>query len=214
MNASLKQSTPPTAEQLRTAIEALESMLREQKLANSTARSAIAFHKASGDESLLQECRREIASTGKKIAEFETALAEEQAALVELRARAYNEFNGHRYKTVADLGIVLEKTSGACEEAANTLAARYEQARAAAAAFESELTRCNVSFDPYLSFARGLDSRIEVALWAASDGSLGRCRTMETAEQVRISGRASLRTAAREWRELCLSGARAILGLR
>jgi hypothetical protein len=214
VSAELKpKPSPPPVAGVREALEAHEAELIEARRANAFARSSVAFHKASGDAGLLEESRRTIASTGKKIAELEAAIEEDQATLVELQARARNQFNGDRYKVLSDLAIAAVKASTSLDEAIATFAATREKARETAAAFEAELSRCNITYDPFLSHATRLDSKTELALWAASDGLYGRARTMETPQQIRDSGRASIRAAATEFREVCLRSARATLGL-
>ncbi|HLN48595.1 MAG TPA: hypothetical protein VK251_03715 [Steroidobacteraceae bacterium] len=213
MNAALKPANkPPTIALAREALAAHERELLEARRANSAARAAISGYRANAEEAAEQQCKRTIATSAKQIEELTSVIAIDQASLEVVLAREVSVGNAKRYRNLETLAAAMVSASGALEDLTIQWAAARSMAREVAAEFESELNRCNVSYDAFLSAATRLDSRAEMLLWVETGGTFGRARTLETPEQIKQNGRASLHLAATEFRGVALRSARMTLG--
>jgi hypothetical protein len=212
MAAIPKQTKPPTAAEAREALTAHEAELLQARRANATARGAISRHKAAGDEEAELQCRRTIAATAKQIEALKEAIEIDQQTVAAVCARDHSAFNAKRYRTLSSLATAMVNSSATLEQVITQFAAARSQAQEAAAEFEAELSRCSITFDAFLSHATRLDGRVEMLLWLETGGSFGRTRTLETPEQLKQNGRASLHLAATEFRGVALRSARVTLG--
>jgi len=109
-----------------------------------------------------------------------------------------------RYRSLKELGDKMVCASQALESLTTQWAAARAQATSSASEFESALMQSGVRFDAFLSVATRLDGRAEMALWAETEGQFGRSRTLDTPQQLKANGLASLHKAATDFRALAL----------
>ncbi|MGO9935141.1 MAG: hypothetical protein ACLPV8_25465 [Steroidobacteraceae bacterium] len=165
------------------------------------------------DAEAINLARQQIRKSAADLADLADALADARAAVDEAKADAHTQFNRNRLAVLLRLATEMVETSTALEKSTAHWAGARKAAIAAAAAFETELSRCAVGFDGFLSVATRLDARVELLLWLETDGQYGRARTHETPTQLRENRRASLALAAEDFRTLTLRAARGQLGI-
>jgi hypothetical protein len=215
MNAQPKiQTKPPaTIDELLTQQAELEQRLIHAERGNATARTELASAIAESDAEAISAARQQIRRTAADIAELGTDLSAARAKVEEAQARARIQAQGNRLEVLVRLAGEMVKTCEALEKATVCWAITRKAAITAATAFETELAHCNIGFDPFLSVAMRMDARVELLFWLETDGTYGRCRSLDTPMQLRESRRASLGLAAKDFRTFTLRQARGQLGI-
>jgi len=204
MNAVPKQkSAPRTAEQLAAELADLERQLHEVRRMENAARSELPRHIVAGDTQAVAQGREDIALCEKRIKELTAAIesAREAARLASERDRG--KLNTAAYRTVrrlvADQVAAIEQLEGAVQAFAGAYFAAEEGLEAVASA----MRQAGVEPDRYLLSAK-LHGITDRALHLETRGFFGRARTLDSPDELRRSGAASLVHAGREWQAVTL----------
>lgn len=208
---SNKQSA--SVAELEAASTAAGQRLLTATRANSTARTTRPALLAQGNDLAIAENRREISATEKQVHDLTEEIEFASRAIETARQRDHAAFETQRLRTLEKLAAAMVSSNTALEDLTAKWATTRAAAHEAAREFEVELSRCNIPFDAFLSVATRLDGRVEMLLWAETDGAFGRARTLNTPHELRTSGQASLKLAAREFRVVTLRTARLKLGV-
>lgn len=206
-------SPPMTLAELEVQQGEIEHQVLLAERAGAQARQDLATARKMLDAEAIALARQQIRKAAADAADLQDALADARAAVEAAKARNHAMFERNRLETLLKLADDMVAKSEALEAATVSWAATRNAAITAATEYETELARCAITFDAFLSVATRLDSRVELALYLETDGKFGRARTLDTPEQIRQSRRASLALAATEFRTLTLRGTRAQLGI-
>jgi hypothetical protein len=198
----------PSVSELEAALTQAERRLLAAQRANSTARTTRPALLAQGNDIATADNRREISATEQRIRENTEEVEFARQAIETTKARDHAAFESQRLRNLEKLGAAMVSASTALEEITAQWAAARGAAHEAAVEFETELSRCNIPYDAFLSAATRLDGRVEMLLWAVTEGAFGRSRSLDSPSQLRESGRASLKLAAKEFRSVVLRTAR------
>jgi hypothetical protein len=212
MNAKLQAQNPPTLRAARETLAVRSRLLLDARRENATARGQLHLLKASGDEAGARRAAATIRSSGEQIEDLVAQVATDEKMIETLIARAAQEGNARRFHALEAPADHMVRSSLALEDHIIQFVGALAEAKATAAAFETALVNCGIPFDAFLSVATRLDPRVELSLWAESGGTFGRARTLESPEQIKTSGLASVHKAASDFRTVTLRDARSKLG--
>jgi hypothetical protein len=211
MNAVIKQKPAPrTASQLSQQVADDERRLLEARRLNSTARNALPTHLASGDEEAIAQCRREIAGSGVRIKELIEAIDSGKEAIQVARERERAAANAQTLRELERSTADARKQVEVLGDTIKAFAIAYKATHAALESLESQMRQAGVTPDPYVLRAK-LEGLVDLALHLESGGLLGEQRTLDSPDQLRASGRASLRHAAQEFHTLTMQRLRSAL---
>jgi hypothetical protein len=202
----------PSVVELEVSLTAAQQRLLAAHRANSTARTTRPALLAQGNDIAIAENRREISATAKQVRELTEEVEFASQAIESAKQRDHALFNQMRLRTIEKLMAVAVADHCELERTIDEFGKVLIAASASAAEAEAELQRSGIPYDRYLSIATRIKTRAEMCVWLATDGAMGRQPTLDTASQLRASGRASLKLAATEFRGLVMRTARLKFG--
>jgi hypothetical protein len=208
-SARKKVTAPPTPEQLDAELAALERQLHEARRGQNAAKSELPRHIVAGDAQAVAQCREDLAFCEARIRELTAAIetAREAARLASGQER--RKLNSAIYNTLRrgtnEVVAAAEQQEGTIE----ALASSNFTIEEGLAATYATMRQADIQADP--------DARAKFrvttdrALYFASRGTFGRLLSLESPDELRRSGAASLTYVAREWQAVALRDARRAL---
>lgn len=207
MNAVPRQNVPKSVAQLERELKDLDYMHLTLTRDHQRERTRLPLLMSQGDAQGLGECRKFIAESAAKLEQYAQGIEDTREAARLARQREVD--TAHRdglHRIEKQVAAVVRDAAG-CEDAIAALVAARKKLHRSVGNCDAELSSCGIAADPYLLSAK-VDGLFEMLLWAESDGEFGKPRGLDSVEQLRASGRASLKAAANQYSGVTLARAR------
>jgi hypothetical protein len=203
----------PKTSELEGEIEQLSHRLVQAQRANSAALNARVALRGKGDEIAIAANRREIADTAEQIRDLTDEIECARQDLAKIKEIDRSEAKRATFERIrAELGALL-KDASACEDSGSPkdLAKVRDRRRRV----YDELSLAGIAhdrrYDAHIFNDAVIVTTHELQQWLDSGGVVGRGPGLDTPEQLRQSGRASLRAQANAFRAYTLRIARLVL---
>ena len=215
MNAVLKTkpTQPRSAASLRAEISRLETQLAEVRRTENATRAARPTILADGDEDAIRLANQTVEECGARIKGLLEELGTTQSAHEIAAAR---EAQAARAQTYLKLKTAIDVTRAdvdEVQECAVKFVLAYRKAAKGVTALHDQLSRAEIEPDPLWLKAK-LQGVTELCLYVESEGLFGRGSTIESPEQMRRNGRASLQALAKAFHSLALDAVKGALRVR
>jgi hypothetical protein len=208
-SAVAKLAVPRTVE-LESEIAGLEKSLANAKRRENADRSGPDLI-AQNDAREVAECRARIKAVGKEIAGLVADLADTQEALKLAQRGERTTANARAFAELKQLLAVSRDQITDLEAAIDVVAEKLRTAQLGLETVE-HMAASAVAVDPFWLRYKVV-ALAQQCLYVRTDGALGERRTLDTLDELRRSGRASLKAAAREYETLALERLRSALGV-
>lgn len=204
--------SPPTLEQLNAEVADLERQLAEIRRFQNAGKNELPRLMVAGDSEAIAQTRDEVARSEARIAELTAQLetAREAVRLAEQRDRS--RLSGQTYKAVRQLVASELAALEALEVAVAAFAEAYSAAKDGLNALDVKMRGAGIEPDP-LALRAKLQGITDQVLALATNAEFGRLRSLETPDELRRSGAASIAKAAREWQAITLRQVRRALSI-
>ncbi len=213
MNAIPKPAPARSSTSIQAEITALEGRKAEAERALNSAATNLPAAIAGGDAAEIADLRREKREAERKVTELGATLSELTEALAITRKRERATARAKVYGELEQLIGTSRQEVCAVEDAICTFAAKLNTARIGLESVEAAMRNAGVVPDPYWLRAK-LDGLVQMCLHLETDGFIGSQPTLDTHDQLRANGRASLKAAAKNYEMLALQRVRSTLGVR
>ena len=214
MNAVMKPKAQSAAT-LQATVVGLERMLAEAQREQSTLRSARPRLIAEGDELALAQNTNAVSLADRDVANIAVQLTETREALKIALDRERAEVRQAAYTAIQAQAKATREAIEQLDKAIAAFAKSYPAARDSINRLDAVLVDHGQSAtDPYTQLKAGLDRLTERAMWLQSDGVFGKPHGMDSLDQLRSNGRASLKLAAHEFISVTLNRVRSALGVK
>jgi hypothetical protein len=215
MNAVLKSkpAAPRTAESLAAQVRRLETQVAELRRTENGTRAARPGIVADGDEDAIRLTNQTIEECAARIKGLLEEIETTQAALQVATERERTDVQAQTYlklKTAIDVTRADVEEIQAC---AIAFVLAYEKATKGIDTLDAQLSRAGITPDPYVLKAK-LHGVTQLCLHVESGGVFGLARTIESIDELRKNGRASLKSLAASFHALTLRQAKASLRVR
>ena len=207
MNAVLKKVGRKSAEDLQAEVEALERSLAEAQRARDTARYARPRLIVEDDAQALRQNKQVIDLAERDVTNLAATLESMREALRLAQERDRGESRQASYRAIQVQAKATREAVVKLDEALTAFARAYPAAARAVEKLDTTLVNngCDAA-DPTQLRAK-LRGIVELGLFVPSDGVFGR-GGIDSIDQLRVNGRASLRHAVSEFVEVILRRAR------
>jgi hypothetical protein len=213
MNAVMKSKPlPPHLGDEQTKLAGHSRALLEAQRANSAARNAIVQHRALGNADAEEAARREIAESGKLIAQLTELVDEDKATIAAIEARDRAACRKEVYTQVRRESAAFKLSLETLDEAVVTFCAALLKCRKQQDALEGAQRSAGVPVD-IDSVRTKLMGMLEQRMYCESGGVVGKLNSLRSPEEIAKSQLASFKRAARDHHELVLRAARNVLGI-
>src|SRR5258708_1617626 len=209
MNDSARKiPAPPTAAQLTAELAALERQLHEARRGENAARSSLPGNIVAGDKEAVAQGREDIAFCENRIKELTAAIETTKEAARLASERERGTLNGAAYQTIkrliTDEVASLQQLEGSIE----AFAGAYFTAEKGLEAVDLGMRQAGVVPDVYALRAK-LQGITDRCLHVETRSAFGRARALDSPDELRRSGAASLTHAGRAWQIVTIRQVRA-----
>jgi hypothetical protein len=212
MNAVMKSKSLPTLAELQAHLAGHERALLEAQRANSTARTAIVQHRSMGNLQGEEDCRREIAETGKLIAELTDRVAEDKATIAAIEARDRAAYRKEVYVRIRGESAAFKSSLETFDDAIVAFGAALMECRKQQDTLEGAQRSAGVPVD-IDSVRTKFMGWLEQRLYVETGGVIGKLNSLRSPDEIVKYHLADFKRAAKNHHELVLRSARNVLGI-
>jgi cell division septum initiation protein DivIVA len=211
-NIARPKAVPRTVADLESELERLDYVLLEAKRGRNAARARVPDLMANGDAQGIEDGRKEIAGLDAQIADFTERRKQTEEAIRAAQSRDRVAYAAQDYRDIRKQVAAFKTSVFRLADSVEVFGKALMQARAQQDAMEAAMRGAGIEPDPYVIRSK-LMGLIEMSLYLATEGALGKIHSLYSSHELRQSGNASLTRAANEAHEFFLRQVRNKLGI-
>jgi hypothetical protein len=211
-NTARPKAVPRTVADLEAELERIDHVLLQYQRGRNAARTRVPDLMANGDTQGIEDCRKEIATLDAQILDFTARRGDTQDAIRIALDRERATFSAQNYRDIRKQVAAFKTDVFRLADSIEAFGKALIQARAQQDTMEAAMRTAGADPDPYVIRTK-LMGLLELNLYVATDGAVGKPRSLYSPDELRQSGNASLKRAANEAHEFFLRQVRNKLGV-